>query len=96
MMTTTTHRTLPMPSKYDAAKKAARKDSRIVEIVVYPEGWVAKTGGRSIGRKYHFERNASLWWVQTAVSDYSRTLFRDGGGPLWTARDRYGNVLASG
>jgi len=55
-----------------AAKAAARNDSRIVEIAVYPDGWVAnKYGYRAPGRRVVFRRNGPTW---VALSERGGTL----------------------
>jgi len=79
-----------------AAKAAARNDSRIVEIAVYPDGWVTnKYGYRAPGRRVVFRRNGCNHWVQARVEPIDRKR-SNGNGPTWVALSERGGTLASG
>ena len=78
-----------------AAKKTARKDSRIVEIVVYPDGWVSNSyKWRAPGERHAYRRNGSGHWkhIRTDAIDRKRS---GGSGPDWVAFSESGGRLAS-
>ena len=78
------------------AKKAARKDPRIVEIHVYPDGWVPnKYRWPKSGRREVFIRNGARQWKRRYVEiiDIKRS---HGEGPAWVALSERRGVLARG
>ena len=79
----------------EAAKVAARKDRRIVEINDYPNGWVSNSyKWRAPGTRRVFRRNGSGHWVHVANTPIDRK--RSGGnGPAWIAMSEAGGRVAS-
>ena len=84
-----------MPEMPKAARAAARRDSRIVEVSVYPDGWVPNSYRyRCPGEKHTF-RKSNGRWKHVGVSEIDRK--RSGGhGPEWVAHSERGGRLASG
>ena len=78
------------------AKTAARKDKRIVEINVYPDGWVPNSyRWRSPGVRHVYRRNGSGHWKHVATIDIDRKR-PHGDGPSWIGKSATGGRLASG
>ena len=79
----------------DAAKKAARKDKRIVQIRVFPDGWLPNSyNWPAAGRRFIFERNGARQWRLARVEGIDRKRAH-GEGPEWTAVSERGGTLAS-
>ena len=77
------------------AKRAAAKDKRIVNIIVYPDGWVPNSyKWRAPGRSASFRRNGCGHWkiAGTATIDRKRS---SGSGPEWVAMSDKNGRLAS-
>ena len=77
------------------AKKAASRDSRIVEIKIYPDGWVPNKYKRPApGERHVFKRRANGTWKMVATEQIDRK--RSGGrGPAWVAMSETGGRIAS-
>lgn len=78
------------------AIKAAAKDSRIVSIVEYPDGWVPNSyKWANLGSRHVYERRTNGTWahVLTDVVDKKRS---GGYGPSWVCLSKAGGRLASG
>ena len=88
----------------EAARQAAREDERIVELRVFPDGWVPNAykwpaPGRRVVLKpaapeTGFTREDSVWQIER-VDDIDRKRSR-GEGPYWVAVSEKGGRLASG
>ena len=78
-----------------AAKRAAHRDSRIVEIHTYPDGWVPNSyRWRAAGRRIVWRRNGPRHWIVDRVETIDRK--RSGGnGPDWVCLSAAGGRLAS-
>ena len=80
----------------DAAKRAARRDKRIVEIAVTPDGWLPNAyKWPSAGRRATSQRNGSGQWKCRRVETIDRKRSH-GDGPLWIGRSAAGGALARG
>ena len=78
------------------AKAAARKDPRITEIAVYPDGWVPNSyKWPAPGRRVVFGRNGSGHWIIDRVEGIDRKC-SFGARTEWVAKSEKGGRLASG
>ena len=77
-----------------SARNAAAKDSRIVEIHEFPDGWVPKSyNWPTSGRRLVYRRNGSRQWALHRIDAIDRKR-RHGGGPDWVCRSASGGSLA--
>ena len=77
-----------------AAKSAARKDQRIVEIRAYPDGWVANNYKYAILGKRHTWVKKYKRWVYQGYETIDRKK-PYGRGPVWVGLSANGGRLAS-
>ena len=83
------------------ALKAARKDPRIVKIIVYVDGWVPNAYTHRARGTYHFWRRLPVdecegprrWTHNTGQYDRKKSF---GIGPWWVATSAHNGKLASG
>ena len=78
-----------------AAKTAARKDQRIIEICAYPDGWVANAYKYSILGHKHTWRKVNARWTYMGYTMVDRKK-PYANGPAWVCFSKNKGRLASG